>query len=361
MRFSAYNYTMSDAKPVGRRKRGPRFIEIAEAAGVSPTTVNRVLNERGSVSAATRARVVAAAKQLGVPRLLPETRRGLTRFDVILARSDTPYFHRLNLALQRSMQMIDKKVVMHRTFIQEDDDDRIAHAILSPPQKRHGLIVAVHDTERVSDALCRVIKSGVPVVTLMSDIVDVPRLHYAGIDNYRAGRTAGYFLGRLAQRSGRVLLVSNSLIYRAHAERTNGCRDVIAEMFPALECSAINECHDDADQCYLAVMQALNKYDDLVGIYNSGAGSSGIEAALRKSGRAGKVVWIGHEKSDEHRQYLENRVMDLVIDQDPDGQAVSSLQHLLYACGMIEDAPSREPNEFRFLCHENIWHGAYLR
>ena len=31
-----------------RRKRAPRFIEIANEAGVSPSTVDRVLNERGS-------------------------------------------------------------------------------------------------------------------------------------------------------------------------------------------------------------------------------------------------------------------------------------------------------------------------
>lgn len=350
---------MNDAAE--RRKRSPRFIDIAEAAGVSHTTVNRVLNERGSVSAETRARVVAAAKRLGVPRLLPETRRGLTRFDVILAGSNTPYFHRLNLALQRSMQMLDKKVVIHRTFIpEEEDDERIAHAILSPRQKRQGLMVAVHDTEKVRDALRQVIKSGVPVVTLMSDIVDVPRVHYAGIDNYRAGRTAGYFLGRFAQRSGRILLLSNSLGYQAHADRIRGLGDVIAESFPSLQCSSVNQCHDEADQCYSAVSQALRKHDDLIGIYNSGAGSAGIVAALRKSGAAGKIMLAGHEISDEHRQYIEQGIMDLVIDQDPDGQTVSGLQHLLYACGMIEDAPSPEPNEFRIFCRENISHRDYL-
>jgi LacI family transcriptional regulator len=348
---------MNDAK---RRKRSPRFIDIAEEAGVSHTTVNRVLNERGSVSAETRARVVAAAKRLGIPRQLPETRRGLTRFDVILAGSSTPYFHRLNLAFQRAMQMLDRKVVIHRTFIPEDDDDGIAHAMLSPRQKRQGLIVAVHDTEKVRQALRQVIKSGVPVVTLMSDIVDVPRVHYAGIDNYRAGRTAGYFLGRFAQRSGRILLLSNSLGYQAHADRLGGLGDVIAESFPALQCTSVNECHDEPDQCYAAVTQALRQHDDLVGIYNSGAGSAGIVAALRKSGVAGKIMLAGHEISDEHRQYIEQGIMDLVIDQDPDGQTVSGLQHLLYACGMIEDVPSPEPNEFRLFCRENISQRAYL-
>ncbi|HLX00788.1 MAG TPA: LacI family DNA-binding transcriptional regulator, partial [Trinickia sp.] len=65
------------------RKRSARFEEIAAEAGVSVATVDRVLNERGSVSAATRARVVAAAKRLAVPRILPDTRHGLVHIDVL--------------------------------------------------------------------------------------------------------------------------------------------------------------------------------------------------------------------------------------------------------------------------------------
>ncbi|WP_325090486.1 LacI family DNA-binding transcriptional regulator, partial [Burkholderia contaminans] len=59
------------------RKRTARFNEIAALAGVSTTTVDRVLNERGSVSAQARERVVAAARLFGVPRQLPDTRHGL--------------------------------------------------------------------------------------------------------------------------------------------------------------------------------------------------------------------------------------------------------------------------------------------
>lgn len=350
-----------DATLAARRKRSARFIDIAQEAGVSQTTVNRVLNERGSVSPATRARVVAAAKRLGVPRLLPETRLGLTRFDLIVAGSDTPFFHSLNLAFQRSMQMLDRKVVIHRTFIPEEaDDKRIAQAILSPRQKRHGLIVGVHDSEQVREALRAVIKSGVPVVTLMSDIVDIPRMHYAGIDNYRAGRSAAYFLGRFAQRPGRILLISNSLGYQAHFDRIRGFRDVIAESFPQLQVSGSIECHDEDDRCYAAVSQALKKDSHLLGIYNSGAGSKGIVSALNKFGLAGKVMFAGHEISNEHRHYIEQGIMDLVIDQDPDGQTICSLQHLLYSCGIIDTAPSPEPNEFRLFFRENIRQKAYL-
>ena len=344
-----------------RRKRAPRFVDIAAEAGVSETTVNRVLNERGSVSAETRSRVVAAARRLGVPRILPETRRNLTRFDVIVAGSGTPYFRRLDLAFQRTMQMLGRKVVMHRTLIKEGpgDERRVADAILSPRQKRHGLIVAVRDGALVRTALRHVIDSGVPVVTLMSDISDLPRLHYAGIDNYRAGRTIGYLLGRLARREGQLLLISNALSYRAHTERIRGVQDVVGAEFPHLRAGDVRECHDQQDLCYTATMQAI-RAGGLAAVYNSGAGTPGIMAALRQAGLAGQVMLAGHEISAEHRQYIEQGVLDIVVDQDPDGQVASGVQHLLHACGMLEEAPSPEPNDFRLFCRENLGQRPYL-
>jgi len=351
----------TSSTPASRRKRSARFDEIAQAANVSITTVNRVLNEHGSVAPATRARVIAAAKQLGVPRLLPDLRHGLTRLDVILARSPTPFFRRLEFALQQAMQLLDPRIVVHRHVLDEDDDAQIVRTILRPPQRRDGLVVAIHDTPRVREALRSVIAQGVRVVTLMSDIAEVPRLHYAGIDNLLAGRTAGHFIGRLARRAGHVLVLSNSLAYRAHVDRTTGCRAVIAERFAQLRCSEQIECFDDPDRAYLAVSSALKALGgDLVGLYHSGAGSTGIAAALERAGRAGEVVWAGHELSDEHRALLARGTMDLVIDQDPDRQVLSSLQNLLHACGWLDAAPASGPNEFRLFCAENLPARPYL-
>jgi LacI family transcriptional regulator len=336
-------------------------LEIAAEAGVSPSTVDRVLNERGSVSPATRARVIAAARRLDVPRRLPDAHHGLIHVDILLPKNDAPFFQRLKLALQRSLQMLDRRIVVHRAILPEDDDNAITRAILRPRYKRSGLIVTTHDTARVRQALRTVIADGQPVVTMVTDVGDVPRLYYAGIDNYHAGRTAGYFLGRLARRKGRVLLLSGRMDYAAHIDRIGGCREVVATSFPELRCdSASIEIHDDPDLCYQAVSHALRRGPDVVGIYNSGAGSPGIEAALRRFGAAGKVVWVGHEISDEHRLYIEQHAMDLAIDQDPDGQVISALQHLLHACGVVEEAPPSGPNEFRLYCAENVRHSAYL-
>jgi LacI family transcriptional regulator len=353
---------MTGETPPRWRKRTARFAEIAELAGVSTTTVDRVLNERGSVSAGARERVVAAARQLGVPRLLPDTRHGLVHVDVLLPDTDAPFFKRLQQALQRSLQMLDRRVVVHRTILPAADDDRIAARIDRPAYRRAALIVTARDSGRVRDALSRAIARGETVVTMVTDIGGIARVHYAGIDNYRAGRTAGYYIGRLARRPGRVLLLGGRMDYRAHADRIAGCRDELACSFADLACDDEPiETLDQDDRCYRAVAKALRTHDDVVGIYNSGAGSAGIETALRKFGAVGRVVWIGHEMLDLHRTYIEAGAMDIAIDQDPDGQVISALQHLLHACGIVEQPPPLDPVEFRVFCSANVRTSPYLQ
>ncbi|WP_323122735.1 LacI family DNA-binding transcriptional regulator [Burkholderia alba] len=351
---------MTNPPTTRRRKRTARFVEIAQAAGVSPTTVDRVLNERGSVSAATRARVVAAARQLEVPRILPDTLHGLIHVDVLLPRNTTPFFRRLNLALERSMQMLDKRIVVHRTILPEADDDVITRAILHPPYNRRGLIVTTRDTPRVQTALRTVIERGEPVITMVTDMTDVARVHYAGIDNLCAGRTAGYFVGRLAQHPGRVLLLCGRQDYRVHSDRMLGCRLQLAETFPELTVDGAGiETLDDPDRCYRAVLKAFGE-GNVAGIYNSGYGSAGVEAALRTCGAEGRVVWVTHEMLDRHRDYIETGKMDIVIDQDPDGQVISAIQHLLHACGVVDIAPPGGPLDFRIFCSTNVPRGGYL-
>lgn len=71
-------------------------------------------------------------------------------------------------------------------------------------------------------------------------------------------------------------------------------------------------------------------------------------------------MWIGHEMLDEHRTYIEEGTMDLVIDQNPDAQVISALQHLLHACGVLEDSPPDGPVEFGVFCVANLRQSSYL-
>lgn len=344
-----------------RRKKTARFEEIAALAGVSVSTVDRVLNERDTASVRTREKVVQAARQLGVPRVLPETRHGLIHVDIVLPDNRTPFFQRLNLALQRAVAMLDKRIVVHRLWTPEQDEAALLRAIGPRRYRRQALIVSAPDTPAVRAALQQASSRGEHVTMVVTRVDGVPQADYVGIDNQAAGRTAGYLLGRLCQRAGRVLILSSRRDYLGHIERSQGCRELLTARFPQLSCDPeVTETHDDPDQCYWAVKQALQAEGGIVGLYNSGAGSPGIMAALQRFA-TDKVCWVTHEISDDHRQYLAQGMLDVVIDQDPDTQAIRALQNVMSALGLAPaSATPEKPGEFRLYFTENMGQQPYL-
>lgn len=174
-----------------RRKRSARFTEIAIEAGVSPSTVDRVLNERGSASKKARHKVIAAAQKLGVPRILPSPAHELVHIDILLPHNTTPFFLRLRAALTSACSILDKRILVHRRTVEGADKASLVKAIIKPPYRRQGLIVAAPDTQAVRQALRNVLDQRESVVTVASNVADVEGIAYFGIDNYRAGRTAG--------------------------------------------------------------------------------------------------------------------------------------------------------------------------
>jgi LacI family transcriptional regulator len=345
-----------------RRKRSPRFVEIAAAAGVSVATVDRVLNQRGSVSEAARAGVIAAARRLGVPRILPSPSHALVHFDVLLPDSPTPFFRRLRSAFADSGSFFDKRFVVHRRIIREDREDLLVQAIAAPDYPRRGLAVAAPDTPAVRAALGLALGRGEAIAAVVSPVAGAGELAYVGIDNYRAGRTAGLILGRFARKPGRVMFLSGHNDWNAHLARTAGCREALDGAFPLLRCDpAQMETQDDEARCYEAVADAL-RTTGLAGLYNSGAGSDGIVRALERFDPGREVVWVTHELSDDHRQYLRSGVLDMVIDQDPDMQAISALRYLVQMVEASHVRPSSEgwSCEFRLYFAENLSEGIYF-
>ena len=195
-----------------------------------------------------------------------------------------------------------------------------------PPYRRRGLIIAAPDTQGVRKALKDVFDRGEAVVTVVSSVADILGVAYFGVDNYRAGRTAGLVMGRFARRPGRVILLSGRNDWAAHQQRAAGCRDALTNSFANLHCdvSSFETCDDDY-RCFVAVAEAMRS-GELAGIYNSGAGSAGIKEALEQFDPEHRVTWITHELSDDHRQYLLSGVLAMVIDQDPDMQALMALR-----------------------------------
>ncbi|MFO1071633.1 MAG: LacI family DNA-binding transcriptional regulator [Geminicoccaceae bacterium] len=330
-----------------RRKRGARFAEIAAEAGVSPATVDRVLNERDSVADATRRKVLAAAVRLRVPRLLPQPEHALVHLDIILPRNETPFFRKLAAALHDGASMLDRWVIVHRRTLPQDDVRALAAAVGGGAHRRAGFILAAPDLPELRAAVQAACARGERGVAVVTELPGLSGISYVGIDNRRAGAAAGDLMGRMTPRPGRVLGLGSSALFLAHRERHAGFAGALAA-FAHLSYELIDaETQDEAERCFRATRRALAADGPpVVGIYHSGAGSAGIRDALRQHGGP-RPSWIGHEISEEHVVLLRSGEMDVAIDQDPAGQAIAALQTLLHAVGVTDRAPSRPRAELR--------------
>ncbi|WP_299474826.1 LacI family DNA-binding transcriptional regulator [uncultured Roseibium sp.] len=312
--------------------------DVAETAGVSLATVDRVLNGRPGVRKATIEKVRLAVDNLNYkPDVFAAglAKKRVYRLHFLIPNGPNAFMEDLTReAASHAETMSGDRMTIHVEPIDAFDGHRVAGTLaILDGSVCDGVAVVAPAFPEVRASIDRLQDRGVPVVTLVSDHPSSARQHFVGIDNLAAGRTAGRLLGRfLPEKAGKIGLIAGSLGLRDHAERYEGCRQVIETEFPHLELLKVREGRDDNAKNADLVTKLLKDVPDLAGLYNIGAGNRGAIAALSASRRAEKIVFIGHELTPYTSDALRNNVMDAVIAQDPGHEIRSAIRVLKALC-----------------------------
>lgn len=324
----------------------PTITDIARAAGVSTATVDRVLNNREGVHARTRRSVMAAANRLGYlgpAGNLADPGAPPVDLAFIIPGGTNSFLAALSFHLQELAITYAAAARIHVHRLEAFHPEQLAAGLRSLAASADGVGLIAIDHPSVRTAIRDAASAGVRVATMVSDISDVPRHFYAGLDNRAAGRLAGHLMGRfLRHANGTVALFAGSMLYRGHEERAIGFRRILAEEGAGLTVLETREMQDEVEQCYREAQSLLRTAPELAGIYNIGAGNRGIARALEEAGRAHDIVFIGHELTEHSRRFLLSGMMDAVIDQNPRQEAELAVTLLIQAI-RNPDQPLRSP------------------
>lgn len=313
--------------------------DVAALAGVGSATVDRVINERGQVREEVTRKVLAAARELGLRRVLPESHRSMIRINVILARPELPLINRMGIEFRRLGHRMGHSVVIHRTVLDDEAPATIATALLR--SSCDAAIVYAQDHPLIHSAIAEMDAGGKPVVTMISDLPGSRRLAYAGTDHVKAGRSAGYFLTRMTL-PGKIIVLCNHLGFQSHAERLHGLRDFLTEAGNRHVVAQVVEGGDDVIRSEARLKAAFADHPEAVAIYNVGAGNRGVAAAIRAGLLVDPPTFIGHELTQFTWGILQEGLMTLTIDQNPELQAQFALDVLLNHFG-FDHATHVEP------------------
>jgi LacI family transcriptional regulator len=334
---------------------------IAEAAGVSTATVDRVLNNRPGVNPATVHKVREAMATLGGgapvrgrPRstsnyhfafVLPATRRGFFDWvDRVVAQAAGDFRH----------QHITE--VTHRLAVA---DANACAAELVKLSDLDGIALLAPDVPQVKLAINELVRAGVHVVTLFSDVPGSLRETAIGADNRAAGRTAGLLLGRsLARgRAASCALFSPATRYAAEIDRRIGFQQVIEERCAHVQVKRWFELPeaDDAAFEYARAMLADDADDGVAGVYNVGPGSFGIARALAEhaAGEDPPLV-VAHDLLEVHRAMLISGTLGYVLNQDVHYAVTAAARVLRALCDGVRGALATTNPRIEIVTAENL-------
>ncbi len=295
--------------------------KIAEIAGVSRGTVDKVLNNRPGVSDAVRAKVNNVASALHYkPNLIGKALAGQQspkKIGIIVAPDYNPFVSDIKKGIETAKDeiadygfLVDMRVL---NTLEVHEQLNILDSFIN--NKVDGIALFSTDNEEIRRKVDQIVQSGTPVVTYNSDILNSKRMCYVGQDHFNGGLAAADLMSKIAG-SGDVLIITSLKTLSCHRERIAGFETGIEQYGAALKVAEIVENQDKEKFAFEMAMEKLEKNTNIKGIYVTGGGANGVGEALIALGQK-DICLICHDLVEPTIPLLKDGVIDFAIGQDP--------------------------------------------
>lgn len=321
--------------------RKPTAEDVALEAGVSLSTVDRVLNNRGSVTEDKERRVLLAARRLKLDRALDLRAARTLRIAVLIQPPSNPFHAALAAAVEAENRGPNPFNFQFRVIhIDPNRPERTAARLHEVEEGSDAVMICAAQHESVTAALGAFSRKGKPVIALATDLSDdVPHI-YVGPDNRQAGRVAADLMGRLlSPEGGDIITIAGMFSMRGHGEREEGFRAVLEARYPACRICDVVESLEQGERAGALVARALKTHPGVRGIYNASSGARPIVDVLARHRPAARIVFVTHELTPERRRLLKEGLIDAIIDQDPALEVRTAINALAAQFGRLSEGP----------------------
>lgn len=331
-----------------------RVREIAQQAGLSEATVDRVLNARPGVRPSTVAEVHRAVADLDRQRDQVSL-GGQTFLLDLVVQAPARFSSAVRAALESELPHLRPALLRARFHLREEAEPEQLVAVLDRLARRgsHGVLLKAPQDPQVVDAVGRLAGLGVPVVTLATDLPTSRRVGYVGIDNRAAGATAAYLLTRLRTApDSSVLMVISSTSFVGEEERELGFRRAMQETAPGRRLVEVAGT-DGLDAATLqAVTAALTEDPTIDAVYSIGGGNAAVLEAFRRLGRT-PAAFVAHDLDGDNTALLRQRRLTAVLHHDLREDMRTACRMVLQARGVLPGQPWSTPAQIQVITPYN--------
>lgn len=322
--------------------------EIAALAGVSRGTVDRVLNNRGSVNPATAEKINEIAKALDYKPnkagLALAAQKKKLRLGVILFSTDNPFFSDVLKGVSEKAKDLagyNCTVLVKQIPINVEAQLNAIDELLR--EEVNGIALAPHNDDRIRVRINELYDHGIPVVTLNTDIENSRRIAYVGSNYTKSGATAAGLLRLMTHGTVHIGIITGSSDILCHTERIAGFISTLKPYQDRMHIVSIVETHDDEIESYEQTSRLLKEHPEINALFFAAGGVYGGCRAITSLGLAEQLCVIAFDKADTTEQFLREGILSAVICQQPRIQGRKPLD-LLFTYLTSGELPDNEYN-----------------
>lgn len=321
----------SDARKAAAPARPVGIKDIARALGVSTGTVDRALHAKPGVNALTRARVLSMAESLGYrPNLAARylKSRNQLRISVHLPQEIALFWDSLREGIRQAAAPFAPALHLDfRTYPRLADGD-IPLFEQALREGTNGLIIAPGNPAALNPYIRKAARRDIPVVCVITDAPDTPRLASVSADSFTIGAVAGELLTRFHPGGGKVAFFTGWLSMQDHADKLRGFESSLAAMGGRLRLGPVVEAHDDEREAHRRAIAVFRAHPDLTSIYVSTVNSLPVLRAAEQEGRLPGLSVVTTDLFPELVERIRAGTIAATVYQRPLSQGRLALQAL---------------------------------
>lgn len=334
--------------------------EIARICGVSRGTVDRVVNNRGKVKPETEALILKTIAEHGYTKNI--VGRALTVkktspvIGVILCSEGNPFFDDVIAGFHAAEAELHDygASVMLRTMCGHEVAQQLA---LIDELEAHiaALVIQPINSRRVAACLRALKDSGVPVVTVNTDIDPASRCCYVGSNYESGGAVAAGMMALVTGGQAQLGVIEGVPTLMGHMLRQKGFEDHLRAIAPGISLIARAPALDDPDQAYRAACAMLTAHPQIDAMFIVAAGVYDVCRAIIDCGREQTIRVVAYDDVPSTRDMMRRGLIRAVVCQQPFEQgsrAVHAAFDMLLSGQMVENQMLITENQIKIA--ENI-------
>lgn len=323
-----------------------RIRDIAEQSGLSAATVDRVLHSRPSASARATRQVEQAILDLDRQQTQLRLAAATLMVDVVL-QAPRRFTDAVRSAVEAELVQVRPVTARARFHIREvggaDDLAELLDTISRRGRSSQAVLLKAPDHPDVAEAITRLTRRRIPVVTLVTDVRHSPRVAYVGLDNASAGATAAYLVattlrGRVDRVGQPVLVTSTQASFFGERERWMSFSAEMARLEPDRRVVLVPDADGLDERVRSAVTPVIADEPAVAAVYSIGGGNQALTDLLVETGRVPQV-YVAHDLDADNRRLLAQGRVSLVLHHDLRRDVRSALVQALRHHGLMRGAP----------------------